>query len=255
MVAGLLGPAANAGLPALSRAGIYSIAFTRPGPGVDPSCMLPMCTAHPVGISMCAKMQSLAAPSALPALSRAGRHADQPADVAASPQHQAEQEGAPAAGHWVHLRQSPQLSAVNSGGPRPAHGGDAFALPLPTLPASDVAVAAPPPARSSAGPSRSMAADTAARDSPQEVEAAAGDAAGGAAADGAAQLLEGTAAAEHELTAGPAEAQRLHGVPGDVADKAAEGPPRRQGRRCGLAGWTVRCAAACQGVLCILIHQ
>ena len=233
---------------------MHSMEFTRPGPALDPLSMLPMCATHLVGTSMCAKILSLAALSALPALSRAGRHADLPADAAASPQHQADQEGPPAAGHWVHLRQSPQLSAVNSGEPGPARGSDAAALPLPALQADEVAVAAPPPARSSAGPSRPMAADAPARDSPLEVEAAAQEAAGEAAAVGAAQLLEGTAAAARELTAGPAEARRLHGVPGDTADMATEGTPRRQGHRYGLLGWPLQCAAACQGVLCILSH-
>ena len=178
--------------------------------------------------------------SALPALSRAGRHADLPADAAASPQHQADQEGAPAAGHWVHLRQSPQLSAVNSAEPRPARGDDAAAPTLPALLADDSAVAAPPPARSSAGP-RSMAADAAARDSCQEVEATAEEEAGPV---GAAQLPEGTAAAAHELTVGPAEAQRLHGVPDEAAGMATEGRPRRRGLRCGLA---VMCSCIASG--------
>ena len=197
-------------------------------------------------------MPSLGALAALPALSRAGRHADLPADAAASPQHQPDQEGAPAAGHWVHLRQSPQLSAVNSAEPRPDRGSNAAAPPLPARLPDDVAVAGPPPARSSAGPSRSMAADATARESPQEVEAAAEEAAEEAAAVGGAQLLEGRAAAAHELTAGPAEARRPHGVPGDTADMATEGHPRRQGLRCGLAGWSLQCAAACQWLLCIL---
>ena len=152
----------------------------------------------------------------------------------------------------MHLRQSPQLSAVNGGEPRPARGGDDAPPQLPALLADDGAGAGPPPARSSAGPSRPVAADAAARESPLEVEAAPQEAAGGAAAFGAAQLLEGAAAAARELTVRPAEAQRLHRVPGDTADMAAEGPPRRQGHRCGLAGRTLQCTAACQGVSRIL---
>ena len=147
----------------------------------------------------------------------------------------------------MHLRQSPQLSAVNSAEPRPARGGDAAAHALPALLADDGAVAGPPPARSSAAP-RSMSADAAARDSCQEVEATAEEEAEAAAAVGAAQLPEGTAAAAHELTVGSAEARQLHGVPDEAADMATEGRPRRRGLRCGLAGW-------CSCLPVVVVHR